>query len=154
MSGILQQASVILLLGVALGLAGNQASPRGLPLITPPKKAIKADEFIALEKAKELWYGGATLFLDAREPADYAVGHIGNALNLPAQSFEQHFSEVAPILSPESSMVLYCDGMDCELSHRLQKSLRQVGYTNTHLLYDGWTKWREAGLPTAQKGQQ
>jgi rhodanese-related sulfurtransferase len=154
MRRILQQASVILLLGFALGLAGNQASPRGLPLITPPKKAIKADEFIALEKAKELWYGGATLFLDAREPADYAAGHIGNALNLPAQSFEQHFSEIAPILSPDSSMVLYCDGMDCELSHRLQKSLRQLGYTNTHLLFDGWKSWREAGLPTTEKGKK
>jgi len=154
MRRILQQTSVILLLGVALGLVGNQASPRGIPLITPAKKASNADRFIALEKAEKLWHTGATLFLDAREPADYAEGHIGNALNLPAQSFEQHFGEIAPMVSPESSMVLYCDGKDCDLSHRLQESLRQLGYTNTHLLFDGWTTWREAGLPTARKGQQ
>jgi rhodanese-related sulfurtransferase len=154
MRRILQQASVILLIGVLLGLAGNQASPRGLPLIAPPKAAFNAGEFISLEKANELWRNGATFFLDAREPADYAAGHIGNALNLPAQSFEEHFGEIAPMLAPESSLVLYCDGRDCELSHRLQDSLRHLGYTNTHLLFDGWSTWRQAGLPTTEKGQK
>ncbi len=153
MNRLLRQASVIVLLGVVLGLVGNQASPRRLPLITPPKKAAKADEFIALEKAKELWRGGAALFLDAREPADYAAGHIGNALNLPALSFDRYFSEIAPMLTPESPVVLYCDDKDCELSHRLQASLRQLGYTNALLLSNGWTAWRQAGLPTTQKGK-
>ncbi len=153
MRRILQQMSAIVLLGVGLGLAGNQVSPRGLPLVTPPKKALQANEFIALEKAKELWHGGVTLFLDAREPADYEVGHIGNALNLPAQSFERHFGDIAPMLTPESRLVLYCDGVKCELGHRLRTSLRQLGYTNTHLLFNGWTAWRQAGLPTAQGAQ-
>jgi rhodanese-related sulfurtransferase len=153
MNRIVQQASVIVLLGVALGLGGNQVSPRGLALITPPKEAVKADEFIVLDKAKELWRSGTALFLDAREPADFAAGHIGNALNLPAQSFEQHFGEIAPMLTPESLLVLYCEGTECELSHRLHASLRQLGYTNAYLLFNGWAAWRQAGLPTTQKGQ-
>ena len=152
MRKIVQQMSAIVLLGVGLGLAGNQVSPRGLPLITPPKKTPQANEFIALEKAKKLWDSGVVLFLDAREPADYAAGHIGNALNLPAQSFERHFGDIAPMLTPESGMVLYCDGVKCELGHRLQTSLRQLGYTNTYLLFNGWTAWRQAGLPSAQGG--
>jgi rhodanese-related sulfurtransferase len=150
---LLKQACVIMLLGAAVGLLGNHASPRGIPLITPPERVVKADEFIALDQAKELWHGGAALFLDAREPADYASGHIANALNLPAQSFEQHFGEIAPMLSHESPMVLYCDGKECELSHHLQNSLAQLGYTNTHLLFNGWTAWRQAGLPTARSAQ-
>jgi hypothetical protein len=36
------------------GLAGNQISPRGLPLITPPKQTHKAEAFIALDQAKQL----------------------------------------------------------------------------------------------------
>ncbi|MDB6066277.1 MAG: Rhodanese domain protein [Pedosphaera sp.] len=150
---LLKQACVIMLLGAAVGLLGNQASPRGIPLITPPEKAAKADEFITLDQANELWHGGGTLFLDAREPADYAAGHIANALNLPAQSFEQHFGEIAPMLSPRSPMVLYCDGKECELSHQLQNSLAQLGYTNAHLLFNGWTAWRQAGLPTTRNPQ-
>ncbi|MDB6108995.1 MAG: Rhodanese domain protein [Pedosphaera sp.] len=153
MGRILEQALVIVLLGVALGLAGNRASSRSLPLIGSPRPASPADAFLALDQARELWQGGVALFLDAREPADYAAGHIGNALNLPAQSFEQHFGGIAPLLTPESPLVLYCDGKECELSQRLQASLRQLGYTNTHLLFNGWTAWRQAGLPTAQSGQ-
>ena len=150
----LPQALILVLLGAGLGLAANQISPRGLPLITPPKQAYKAEAFIALDQAKQLWHRSAALFLDAREPADYAAGHIGNALNLPAQSFAQHFGKIAPLLTRESPLILYCDGPDCELSHRLRESLRQLGYTNTHLLFNGWTAWRQAGLPTSPGGQQ
>ena len=143
----LPQALALVLLGAGMGLAANQISPHGLPLITPPKPAPKAGEFISLEHAKRLWYGGAALFLDAREPDDYAAGHIANALNLPAQSFAQHFGEIAPLLTSSSELVLYCDGAECELSHRLRENLRQIGYTNTHLFSNGWTTWRQAGLP-------
>ena len=150
----LPQALGIVVLGVGAGLAGNQISPRGLPLITPPKPAHKAEAFIALEHARQLWRTGAALFLDAREPADYAAGHIGNALNLPAQSFADHFGEIAPMLTRESALVLYCDGPECDLGHRLRDSLHQLGYTNTHLLSNGWTAWRQAGLPTTLAGQK
>ena len=146
----LPSALAIVLLGAVLGLAGNQVSPRGIPLMAPPKKVSNAEEFIALDKAKELWDSGATLFIDAREPADYAAGHIGNALNLPALSFERHFGAVAPMLTPESQFVLYCDGKECDLSHRLAASLRQQGFTNAHILFNGWTIWRQAGWPTQQ----
>lgn len=121
----LPRALGVVLLGIGVGLAGNQLSLRGLPLITPPKPVQPAEAYLSLERAKLLWQGGAALFLDAREPADYAAGHIGNALNLPAQSFAQHFGAIAPLLSPETELVLYCDGVECELSHRLQASLRE-----------------------------
>lgn len=143
----LPQVLSIVLFGIAAGLAGNQLSPRGLPLITPPKETPKAEAFISLDQAKQLWRLGAALFVDAREPDDYAAGHIGNALNLPAQSFAQHFGELAPLLTAASPMVLYCDGDECDLSRLLAESLRQQGYTNLHLLANGWTAWRQAGLP-------
>jgi rhodanese-related sulfurtransferase len=150
----LPRALAIVLFGIGAGLAANQVSPRGLPLITPPRQTQKAEAFIALDQAKELWHRSAALFLDAREPADYAAGHIGNALNLPAQSFAQHFGEIAPLLTRESPLVLYCDGPECDLSHRLSESLRQLGYTNLHILSNGWTAWRQAGLPTTPGGQK
>ena len=143
----LPQALALVLLGAGVGLTVNQISPRGLPLITPAQQTPKTGEFITLEHAKELWYASGVLFLDAREPDDYAAGHIGNALNLPAQSFAQHFGDIAPLLTPNAEMVLYCDGIECDLSHRLRENLRQLGYTNTHLFSNGWSTWRQAGLP-------
>ena len=145
----LSQTIGIVLFGFAVGLVGNQISPRGLPLFAPPRQTPNAEAFIALDQARQLWNRGDAFFLDAREPADYAAGHIGNALNLPAQSFAQHFGKIAPLLTPASVLILYCDGADCELSHRLRESLRPLGYTNTHLLFNGWTAWRQAGLPVS-----
>ena len=147
----LRRAVFIVLIGVVAGLVGNQISPRAIPLLAPPEKIARVEEFIALGEARELWSRGLTLFLDAREPGDYEAGHIGNALNLPALSFETRFETVAPMLTPASEMVIYCDGRECELSHRLAESLRQRGYTNTHMLFNGWTAWKQAGFPTTGK---
>ena len=34
------------------------------------------------------------------------------------------------MLTPDSAIVAYCDGMDCDLSHRLMDRLRELGYHN------------------------
>jgi rhodanese-related sulfurtransferase len=142
-----QRALLLVVFGVLLGLLSNGLSSKGIPLITPPKKAPKADEFVPLNKAHELWSGGNSFFLDARKPADFEAGHIANALNLPVEEFGEHFPKLAPMLSPESPIVVYCDGEQCELSHRLADLMRQQGYTNVHMLHNGWTAWNKAGYP-------
>jgi hypothetical protein len=55
----LPQAPDIVLFGIGVGLAGNQISSRGLTLITPPKQTQKAEAFIALDQAKQLWHLGS-----------------------------------------------------------------------------------------------
>jgi rhodanese-related sulfurtransferase len=152
MKQLIARAFLIGVAGAALGVIVNALSPppRGLPLIATPKKPAAPDEFIPLTKAHELWQSGAAFFLDAREPEDFAAGHIGNALNLPVQSFDKHLGEVMPLLAPDSQLIVYCDGVECELSHRLEKRLREIGFTNVHVLFNGWTAWRGAGFPTQQ----
>jgi rhodanese-related sulfurtransferase len=148
MLGTIQRALLIGVLGAVLGLLANTVSPRRIPYITPPKKLVKAEEFLTLDQAKKLWSSGAGFFLDAREPADYAAGHIANAFNLPAANFEQHFPDIAQMLKFESPIVVYCNGEQCELSHRLADKLHEQGYKNIRLLHNGWTVWRNAGLPS------
>lgn len=143
-----QQALLIVLLGVGLGVLFNAASPQGLPLITPPKVPLQAEELISLEEAREVWQTGATFFLDARAPADFAAGHVANAFNLPAEAFEEHWPRIAPLLSVDAPLVVYCDGADCELSHRLKDKLGQAGFMKVKILLNGWTLWHKAGLAT------
>ena len=151
--GTLVRIAVIVLLGAVLGIAGNDASPRGLRLFgAVSKRAATAPGMVSLDEAKTLWGDGATLFLDARDPADYEAGHIGNALNLPAQSFGEHFGSIVTLVAPDTRMVVYCDGMECDLSHRLRKNLAELGYTNGRVLANGWTAWRSAGFATATGG--
>ena len=145
------QALILLVASMGLGLLGNAISPRGLPLRTPPSSSLEQEEFISLEQAKELWSNGAAIFLDAREPAEYSAGHIGNAFNLPGLRFETYFGDVAPILTPESQIVVYCDGIECDLSHRVSERLKQMRFTNVRILSNGWTVWRQAGLPIQER---
>jgi rhodanese-related sulfurtransferase len=150
----LQRAVLIVVAGVTLGLAGNAVSPRGIAWITPPKKVVEAKDTIPLPEAQALWEAGDGFFLDARRPEDFAAGHIAGAFNLPAHSFDAHFQEVAPMLAPDARIVVYCDGVECELSHQLAGSLRELGFTDVRVLINGWTEWRRAGLATITEGAQ
>ncbi len=143
-----QRACLLVLIGGVLGLLGNALSPKGVPLVTPPKKEPKKDEFTPLTKAHELWSSGTTFFLDARRSDDYEAGHIPNAVSLPVEEFGEKYPKVAPLLTPEASIVVYCNGTECELSHQLATLLKEQGYTNVHMLFNGWTTWTNAGYPT------
>ena len=144
------QAFLIVVIGAALGLLANSVSPRRIPLITPPKPPPPPEGMLTVEQAHSLWSTGTAFFLDARAAADYEAGHIAQAFNLPLESFAEHFPRLAALLTPHTPLVVYCDGVECELSQRLAEQLRQLGYQNIRLLENGWTLWRKAGLPTEQ----
>src|SRR5262245_46805872 len=150
----LRQAFLIVIIGAALGLLANSVSPRRIPLIPPPKAPPTPEGIVTLEQARSLWSTGTAFFLDARAPADYEAGHIAQAFNLPFESFADHFPPLAAMLTPVTPLVVYCDGVECELSQRLADQLRQLGYRDIRLLENGWTVWRKAGLPTEQGKRQ
>ncbi|MGD1020335.1 MAG: rhodanese-like domain-containing protein [Verrucomicrobiia bacterium] len=148
MARTLQQALVIVVAGAALGLAANALSPRRIPFLTPPKAPPQDRDTVSLEEAKALWGSGTAFFLDARATADYHAGHIAGALSLPIEEFDDHYPQIQPVLTPDSAIIVYCDGQDCDLSHRLMNRLRELGYHNARLLVNGWTTWHTAGLLT------
>src|SRR5258708_4479801 len=129
-----QRALVITLAGTVLGLAANAISPRRIPLLTRPQAPPKAQDTVTLAEARDLWSGGSTFFLDARAPADYAGGHIAGAFSLPVDEFDDHYPQVAGMLAPNAIIVAYCDGQECDLSHRLMDRLHERGYHNVRLL--------------------
>ena len=141
-------ALVIAGAGAALGLAVNTVSPRHIPIIAPPKAAPQPTDFVPFAEARQLWESGAVFFLDARAPADYKAGHIAGAYNLPAEEFDARYPQTATMLTPETVIVTYCDGLECDLSHHLTDRLRELGYKNVRILQNGWTAWRQAGLAT------
>jgi rhodanese-related sulfurtransferase len=144
----LERALLIVIAGAVLGLAANGITPRRIPYITPPLAPPQAQDTVPLKEAQELWTGGSAFFLDARSPADYAAGHIAGAVSLPVEEFEDHFAQVSTMFTTDATIVAYCDGMECDLSHRLMDKLRGLGYHNVRLLVNGWTTWHTAGLPS------
>jgi rhodanese-related sulfurtransferase len=88
------------------------------------------------------------MFLDARSTVDYEAGHVANSLSLPFERFAEVFPAVGAMLPHDVPIIIYCDGEQCELSHQLLGRLRSNGYQNLRVLVNGWTVWRDAGLPT------
>jgi rhodanese-related sulfurtransferase len=91
------------------------------------------------------------LFLDARSPDLYREGHIQGARNLPWESFDDFFDPVMKDVPRDAFIVAYCDGEGCSLSEEVAKDLLSIGYENVRVLFNGWTRWTEAGLPV-EKG--
>ncbi|MFP4256606.1 MAG: rhodanese-like domain-containing protein [Desulfobacterales bacterium] len=108
---------------------------------------------ISLKEASRLYAENKAVFVDARPEHQYDQGRIKGAVSLPWQDADDRFLEVTDRLEGKETIITYCDGENCELSHELALFLSDMGFEDVRVLINGWTKWRQAGLPT-QTGDQ
>lgn len=134
---------------VALGLAFNASRPAPPSPLDQPVAPIQAAQSgdITLAEASRLFTAGEAVFADARDNVTYAAGHIQGALSLPAYELDTMLPPLRERLTGKT-VIAYCDGEHCELSHELAQQLRAKGITPVLVLKNGWTVWKEAGLPT------
>lgn len=80
------------------------------------------------------------ILIDVRTPAEYAGGHIPNAINIPVDSLQSQLSEI-PQGQP---VVVYCRSGN--RSATASQILAEAGYSE---IYDmgGIIAWSAAGLP-------
>lgn len=102
---------------------------------------------VSLEEANELWKGGETLFLDAREPDEYAELHIPKAINIPLDKLSVSEMKKAGImgLPRDRRIVVYCAKKQCQSSLKEAKFLQSLGFTRVMAFLDGFQAWDEAG---------
>lgn len=88
------------------------------------------------------------LFLDSREPNEFAVSHIKNALNIGYNHFELNkFTQQIP--DKNTPIIIYCS-----IGYRSEKiglQLINAGYTNVKNLYGGIFSWINAQQPIVDK---
>ncbi|MGE5293091.1 MAG: ArsR/SmtB family transcription factor [Micromonosporaceae bacterium] len=87
---------------------------------------------------------GDLTVLDVRPAAEYAAGHIPDAVSIPISQLGQRLTE----LPDGTEIVAYCRGPYCVFAHDAVRLLRAHGRTARRLA-DGMPEWRLAGLPTA-----
>lgn len=107
---------------------------------------------ISLDQAKQLFDRKGAVFVDARPRSQYEDGHISSALNLPWQDATNTFVDLVVKLEEKDTLITYCDGEDCALSHDLAIFLKEMGFADVRVLVNGWTIWQDAGLPTRKEG--
>jgi rhodanese-related sulfurtransferase len=153
-AGWIREAFWILIILAGLAVAANGLRPDTIPLIsTLPIIATRLSpdlpvKDIPLTEAWKKYETGAALFIDARSPEDFRAGHIKGAVNLPNQSFDEVFPEVVEKIEKWGQLITYCDGKECILAQALAVKLYELGFQNVSYLVNGWTGWRERGLPT------
>jgi rhodanese-related sulfurtransferase len=102
---------------------------------------------ITRAEAENLWQTGEAVFFDARGLRLFEEGHVPRALNLPGvestAALPVHLSEI----SRDITLVIYCEGGDCQSSLALARRLHDRGFRDIRVFTGGWEEWQKAGLP-------
>lgn len=103
--------------------------------------------FIMLPEAEELFSMNETLFIDSRIADAFKAGHIYGAVNIPYDDKIDTIILDELSVPKEKSLVVYCDGSQCQSSVGLAKLLHDQGFTNIRVFFGGWKEWQMEGLP-------
>ena len=126
-----------------LQIVGSAAS--GVPDIPDVGRPIQ----IQTSKVKAFFDARAATIIDAREPAEYAEGHIPGAINLPYEQAATDMELLENFDAKGMPIIVYCGGGTCEVSMNLGFSLVSAGKKKVLVYMGGWPEWVTAGYPVA-----
>ena len=113
---------------------------------------ISSDEypsiaFIMLPEAEGLFSMNEAQFIDSRNADAFKAGHIAGAVNIPFE--EKNYVLLLDEFSipKEKTLVVYCDGSDCQSSVGLSQVLHDQGFTDIRIFFAGWKEWQMEDLP-------
>lgn len=161
------QIIIILCLSAVTALVVNAARSNGISLqgnwpsrtaedgeaVIPPSAEEGDPPFITLDDAVAKFQSPHVIFIDARDPEDYAYGHIKRSINIPFDYLDESWDAVIDTLDRNTEYVIYCSGSECESSLFLARYFKlQLGFTNLQVFYGGWSEWTASNLPVAGEG--
>lgn len=82
------------------------------------------------------------IIIDARREDEFNKGHIPSAINIYALDEPDVRVPKMMNLSDSKTLIVYCDGGHCDLSHQLAKELTDAMHFKKVFLYaGGWEEW-------------
>jgi rhodanese-related sulfurtransferase len=107
------------------------------------------DTTLANISRESLWEkvqsGADFVLVDALSPMSFAASHLPGAINLTPGWVDDRARRRIP--DPNTEIVVYCLGADCDSSVKVANRLRELGYRNIRHYADGMQDWMDAGLP-------
>jgi rhodanese-related sulfurtransferase/DNA-binding transcriptional ArsR family regulator len=97
---------------------------------------------ISREQLLERMRAGEVVVVDVRPPAEYAAGHLPDAVNVPPDELETRLAH----LPAGQLIVAYCRGPLCAFADTAVRTLNAQGRPALRLV-DGLPEWAAAGLP-------
>jgi rhodanese-related sulfurtransferase/DNA-binding transcriptional ArsR family regulator len=101
-------------------------------------------EPVSRRELSERMKKGLVTILDVRPEAEFTLGHLPGAVNVPMSKLKRWLSR----LDKKAEVVAYCRGPYCVLSFEAVAALRARGF-KARRLEDGFPEWKAAGLPVA-----
>ena len=154
------RALLIVVLWLLVAAVVNAVSPRQITWVgawpstfssdsaaVPPSYVEGDPPILRLDEAIARYQSKGAVFLDAREPEDFAYGHIAHAVNLPFDYYDEYADSVLPHIDKGADIVTYCGGEDCELSLYLARQLVHDGYARVSIFFGGFGAWEKAAMP-------
>ncbi|MCI2262799.1 MULTISPECIES: rhodanese-like domain-containing protein [Xanthomonas] len=83
--------------------------------------------------------------IDVREPGEFAMGHLPNAINIPRGILEFRLDADPALARRDQPILLYCASGGRSTLAAL--SLQHLGYTAVRSLTGGFLGWTAAGGP-------
>jgi rhodanese-related sulfurtransferase len=80
------------------------------------------------------------VFLDVREPSEWAMAHVAGAVFIPRGQLE---SKVEAAVPRDKTVVIYC--ANANRSALAADTLQQMGYADVYSLGTGFGAWMDAG---------
>lgn len=149
----LWQISAIIAISAGLSLIVNALRLDSMQIVgdwsAESRMTTETEEclIISISEAEKLFMENAAIFIDARSNEDFRNRHISGAKSLPWQDVDQRFIEVIEDVSPNMTIITYCDGETCKLSHNLTLFLLDMGFKDVRVLVNGWSLWQKSSLP-------
>lgn len=146
------RAAALLVFGLLSALVANAVRSQPLPWVLDATKDIRRPEVaksfnISMAELREHVNNYTATVIDARNAALYEKGHLRGAILLPSDAIEANMGWLYQNLAPSQLIIIYCDGGNCEASHRVFDFLRSSNFTNLKIFEEGWAAIEPSDLP-------
>lgn len=96
---------------------------------------------VTYEQMKKIVSNPDFIIIDARNPELYEKSKIGKAINIFPYDEEAVFMPKILDLPSDKRIVIYCDGGNCDASHKLAEAIKSFGYKKVFIYTGGWDDW-------------
>jgi rhodanese-related sulfurtransferase len=147
---LIMRATVIASACLLIGLGSNLIRARHIPWLHALDTEITLSgqriPFVTIEEAEKFINDPLAVFIDTREEKDYMLGHVSGALLLSPEEKENRFPGIEPLITPDTKLILYCYGPECDMAEKVSAFLINFGYTNIAIMKEGYAAWEKKGL--------
>jgi rhodanese-related sulfurtransferase len=146
---LVTMVSVLFALSMVSAALAQQQAPAGPPPVVKDmvaKAKGSVQKVSAVDVKAMIDRKDKVIYLDVRDPNEFAAGHLPGAMNISRGTLE--FNVFGKIQDQNAQIILYCKTVS--RSALATKTMNDLGYKNAKLMDASFEEWIKAGYPVAR----